>query len=948
VGNSIAPQDEYLALHLGGDYTKYLAMRRDTEVRRSLTRLRLAIQARDLVVEASSEARADLKAADQVRSLLGLGGGRAKLRYESLTSTLLDSGMVCGFAVLRLDYHEHGDLLLPSFQFVPQNRFAFTHHKPDDRSIPVCTGEDLDPATEITTVGGYELRLLTRKHPFTGERCPIKRFLVYTFDGDGSPWGLGLGYSIWPWWTIKNEARKVWLLHSDRAGSPPILGTHPVNFSEKIPDQATVLQSFNNFLRAVSPQGWARLPQGFTAQTLDTVGKAGSEVHEGLIRTANHEICKVILGEVLYSDQSSGSYAANISQVEDRESGLIDGYCNLLDEQLSDFWLWIHEVNRLPGDPPIVRRETRADLRSAERAEQEEKAKQSRIDRDKSLLELGIRLKPDRVAQVYGEDYIDTAAVAAEEDGGEPQQALFSQLQTGGTQALIGFITGFAQSGLSKDNAIALLKSVFGIPSDAAAALLPDVEEAAEEALPPTPEETADLLDQDFAEGVTNPIDWLTTHIQQYQPESSIDWLTQQIHQYSAASAIDWLAQEIHSFDFAAARKGRKTEKNCTVGFSCGYACISRNKACVKALEGQAKNYADWLKNQLQRGKKFSPLHEAEAQNRRITAKEARRTAFADKWRSSWDNAPDDLKAVLDRIDDPNQYERKTQSAFYWAPNESISVGDLTPKALGAAATWRHEYGHHLDNKIAEALDRSRLQFRAEADPSNFISSSVEGHAAFRRDEAGLVQRREQREARHIQAAAEYDRYADHPRIQALVRLADEENSSPEDRAVAIGRTINRLKTQEDVEAEAARRSIDPMVAAEERIAALPESSLTREFYFQSSGNRSLRRAVNILADADDPEVIATLAGEAIGGESQSYALDLLGSITLNRLGGGHSNDYYQSAPVHRQNTESFANLISLYGSGHPVSDRVLQDLTPNGYAFMRSTLARINNAPSP
>jgi hypothetical protein len=30
--------------------------------------------------------------------------------------------MVCGFAVLRLDYHEHGDLLLPSFQFVPQNR----------------------------------------------------------------------------------------------------------------------------------------------------------------------------------------------------------------------------------------------------------------------------------------------------------------------------------------------------------------------------------------------------------------------------------------------------------------------------------------------------------------------------------------------------------------------------------------------------------------------------------------------------------------------------------------------------------------------------------------------------------------------------------------------------------------------------------------------------------
>jgi hypothetical protein len=173
---------------------------------------------------------------------------------------------------------------------------------------------------------------------------------------------------------------------------------------------------------------------------------------------------------------------------------------------------------------------------------------------------------------------------------------LFSQLQTGGTQALIGFITGFAQSGLSKDNAIALLKSVFGIPSDAAAALLPDIEEAAEDALPPTPEETADLLDQDFAEAVANPIDWLTTHIQQYQPESSIDWLTQTDSSVQCCKRDRLASPRNSQFRLCRCPQGKKTEKNCTVGFSCGYACISRNKACVKALEGQAKNYADWLK----------------------------------------------------------------------------------------------------------------------------------------------------------------------------------------------------------------------------------------------------------------------------------------------------------------------------------------------------------------
>lgn len=41
-----------------------------------------------------------------------------------------------------------------------------------------------------------------------------------------------------------------------------------------------------------------------------------------------------------------------------------------------------------------------------------------------------------------------------------------------------------------------------------------------------------------------------------------------------------------------------KQEKKCKVGYACGYSCISQSKVCNKALPGQAKNGAEWVKMQ--------------------------------------------------------------------------------------------------------------------------------------------------------------------------------------------------------------------------------------------------------------------------------------------------------------------------------------------------------------
>lgn len=412
------PQDEFLYLRLGQDYQNYRQMRRDPHVRSSLRKLRQSILGRRMIVEAGGAKRVDRIAAQTAESYL------QRIRYEGICSKLLNSGQLIGFSVLRLDWPVGDDAILPSAQFVPQDRFCFAFHQPDDRTIPICTDEALDPAREIVLLQGYELRLLTRRSPLTGERCPKNRFLVYTFDGDESPWGLGLGYSIYPWWTVKREAMKAWLMHSDRSGSPPTVGTHPpiplpIPGQPENPELKAAISQFEAFLRSVSPAAWARLPVGFEAKVLEVVGSTGGEVHQGLIQMADNQISKVVLGEIPYSDKGTGSYAANLSQVEDRESALIDGECNLLDEQLQQqLWEPIARLNFPNAVCPIVRRESRADIREQDAKKQQQEELLATAARDKVLMiDLGLVPTPEYIQETYGEQW--SLPVAAQQPSAE-------------------------------------------------------------------------------------------------------------------------------------------------------------------------------------------------------------------------------------------------------------------------------------------------------------------------------------------------------------------------------------------------------------------------------------------------------------------------------------------------------------------------------------------------
>ncbi len=76
----------------------------------------------------------------------------------------------------------------------------------------------------------------------------------------------------------------------------------------------------------------------------------------------------------------------------------------------------------------------------------------------------------------------------------------------------------------------------------------------------------------------------------------------EELIELSEVLKAELIVVEILSFsdnvvDFAA--KGKQKKRKCTKGYNCGGSCITRKKNCRKALKGEAKNAAEWLRMQL-------------------------------------------------------------------------------------------------------------------------------------------------------------------------------------------------------------------------------------------------------------------------------------------------------------------------------------------------------------
>jgi hypothetical protein len=420
--NGPEPEDIYLYQRFGGDFFRYEEMLIDPQVGGKLDERVGALLGRAVLVDAASEDKADIEAANLAKKILDIHtsdqtpGKKDKKKkplipYEQICGNFLNSGLLIGFAVQALDWQERNELILPNVEFVPQRRFTFRYREPDNKTVKVCTDENLDAAKDIVLVGGYELRLLTKRSPIDGERCPRNRFICYTYGSmKGLPQGLGLGYRIRKFYEIRKEVIKSGVLTGDRLGSPPVHGTYPVDLNPLNPEDALILDAFNRLLRAISPNAHAATTDGFKINFLEPRA-GGHQILKWLYDTAGMEISRAIWGEGSYSEKSTGSYAAESQQAENRNENVVDADCNSLDEgPCAQLWQLIGEYNWPDAASPIIRRETRSEFRRLEQERKEEERREAkrngRVGTDRTLiLDVGLNVTNDYIQETYGEAF---------------------------------------------------------------------------------------------------------------------------------------------------------------------------------------------------------------------------------------------------------------------------------------------------------------------------------------------------------------------------------------------------------------------------------------------------------------------------------------------------------------------------------------------------------------
>jgi len=245
---------------------------------------------------------------------------RANLR-QGITG-LLDA-ILKGFAVCELMWEVRAErVILADILPRAQHRFIF-----DDSGAP---------------------RLLTPESPIDGEPLPGRKFAVFAFGSKtGSPYGSGLGRTLfWPVW-FKKHGLKYWMIFAERFGSPTVVGKYPPGASPE--QQRALLEAIS----AIQQETGIKVPDTMDISLLEAVRSSSVNTYADLMAFMNAEVSKVVLGQTLTTQEGqTGSLALGRVHAEVR-ADIIRADSMALAESLSrQVVRWLSEFN-FPGmEPP--------------------------------------------------------------------------------------------------------------------------------------------------------------------------------------------------------------------------------------------------------------------------------------------------------------------------------------------------------------------------------------------------------------------------------------------------------------------------------------------------------------------------------------------------------------------------------------------------------------------
>ncbi|MBN3949390.1 MAG: DUF935 family protein [Nostoc sp. NMS7] len=413
------PDDTLLYL-LGGDTDFYDLVLKDAHAKAVLETRDRNVTCREWKVTPASDSKADKKAADVVKSIL------TDFDFDKTCSDMNRFSFLRGTSFLEFKWDLVGNLTkIKRATAKPTYRFRFKI--PDGKE-----GED------IGYYEGYEIRLLSRSDYYEGMTVPPKRILCHSYDRiNDNPWGIGLGRVLyWLAVVFKKELTKQRLIYLDKYAQPSIMGKAGKSNEEQ-------REEFTKVLAQMFKKGYGTLPPGWDAVLMEAQRSSTSDVYQTAIDWCNAEMSKLVLGETLSLElpQGAGSRAATQTHQDGSTIFLAKFDSDRLSTgPLRELARWITELNVPDAQPPMIWRHF-PELEESEDLNQ-------RVNRDNTLNTIGYKISVDKVKEVYGDGYEDTAAVQAEQQKQQTQQ----QQDSG------AFDVGFEEDNYEARKAIAFKK----------------------------------------------------------------------------------------------------------------------------------------------------------------------------------------------------------------------------------------------------------------------------------------------------------------------------------------------------------------------------------------------------------------------------------------------------------------------------------------------------------
>lgn len=460
-------QDEILETKGGGDLLVYEQELTDTQIESGYQQRFSAFIGCETDVIPGGKKRLDIKAADFVREQL------SGINWDDICEKQLYA-IHYGFGVAECLWMRDGqnigfDDTRDGIRVRNRRRFKFA----PDRS----------------------LRLIVWGDMLQGETMPDRKFWVLRSGGDNhdEPYGRGLGHNLyWPVFFKRNDM-KFWLRFLEKFSQPTVKVEYPSGMPKD--EQDRLLQSAYRMASASA----LKVPQGTVIDFLEA-GRSGTADYVKLWELMDAAISKTILSQTMTTDSGSSLSQAQVhegvaARLIKRDADLLCGSFN------RSIVRWLVDWN-YPGAayPKVWRKiDPAEDLKAV-------------ADRDRVLFDMGFKLTPEKVVEVYGEGYYDPSQL---KDEALDKPPLVSVLGVDGTTALVGFLQQIGQMGLKRANAIATLTAVFGIGANEAELMIP--EQAAAEpgldqlfdadtaALPPDAAANSAFAEVEFADKKCNP-----------------------------------------------------------------------------------------------------------------------------------------------------------------------------------------------------------------------------------------------------------------------------------------------------------------------------------------------------------------------------------------------------------------------------------------------------------